>query len=325
MGTDGAGWDGIIKKISRKTAVELALGLVLLLSLVCFYAYSREARISYAKGRDNTEGQSVHFRLTEEDWAIADMTGYYSALSYIPAARFALQQCGKVGDTVYCAAQSGLIDLTYVPLGIQVTAVAVLDTLPDRYMETAEQQFSNADRAGGRNWNGAVYDCENPAETFTQQQMEALTQYMIVELALYNPTDIDMILTNNALCLTAVDAQGSDRRPAGNIYSSYSAMGRCVLLEADRPVDYVGLGMNAEGQQMHYRQPVRALAQMGNSFYVEEEMHIKLLYIVTNEELAEDGLALCSLKERGGEGQPYSNAGYAIRLQEETAYDAQND
>lgn len=316
--------DGVKKKISGRTVAELALGAVLILALVFFYAYSREARIRYAKGREAPSGQTVHFRLAEEDWAIADVTEYYSSLSYIPAERFALQQCGGIGDTVYHTAMVKYAGMTHVPLGLRVTSAAVLDSLPDRYQAAAEQQFAKETPQGVCSWAGAVYGADR-TEPLTQEALEAVTQYLVVELVLFNPSGAEMFLGSDGLCVTAVDAQGCDRVSASSAFHSYSAMGRYALLEADQPVDYVGMGMNAEGKATHYRQPVRELAQMGDSFYVEEEMHLKLLYIVTNEELAGGGLALCSQKERGGEGQAYSNAGYAIRLQEETADDGQND
>lgn len=315
-------------RMNKKTALECIMGVVLVASLVCFYAYSQELRISFAKELKSDERQTVHFRMDEEDWSIPDMWEYYSSLSYISQERFANQQCGSTNELLYCAAWAGRTEGNeYVPMGIQVTGVTVLDTLPEEYIPVAEEAFSKKDsRTGVRNWNRGVLNPQDRSELITRERLEELTQYVLVDVTMLNPSGKELSFSARNLCLSAIDELGIDRPKAAEGYHTYSASGKNALIECDQPLDEVGVGGNAGGDVVYYRKPVQTLPKYLSSFYVEQETHLTFLYVLTNEELADGNLAFCSLKDRGGEGKPApSNEGFAIRLQEEIAYDAQDD
>lgn len=322
---------GMKKGMNKKTAAELVMGMVLIVSMVCFYGYSQDIRIGFAKELSNNgEKQAVHFRMDEEDWSIPDMWEYYSSLSYISQERFALQQCGKTNELLYCAVWTGCgEEAVRVPMGLQVTGVTVLDTLPEDYMAAAQETFSKEDgRTGVCNWNQGVIDPEHRDEQISRERLEELTQYVLVDVALYNPLGKELTLTDSSFCLRAVDELGLNCAKTAEGYHSNSASGKHAMVECDQPLDYAGIGSNAEGKVVYYRQPAKSLdaVRCFPGFYVEQEMHMKFLYILTNEELADDNLAFCSLRSRGGEGKMGpSNEGFVVRLQEEIAYDAQDD
>lgn len=315
-------------RINKKTVLEFGMGIILVVSLVCFYAYSQELRISFAKELKSDEKQAVHFRMDEEDWSIPDMWEYYSSLSYISQERFALQQSGRSDELLYFAAWAGGKEGNeYVPVGIQVTGVTVLDTLPEEYVPAAEEAFSKEDSDTGiRNWNRGVLNPQDRLELITRERLEELTQYVLVDVTMLNPSGKELSFSARNMCLSAVDELGEDRPKADAGYHTYSASGKNVLVECDQPLDEVSVGKNAGGDVIYYREPVQTLPKYISSFYVEQETHLTFLYVLTNEELADDNLAFCSLKDRGGEGKPApSNEGFVIRLQEEIAYDAQDD
>lgn len=303
------------KKVRNKLHIELLMGVILLAVLTGAYVVSRSWRCQ--TGGQQPADSQVRFLMDETDWKIDDMDAYYSVLAYISYARFLAQQCGMIGDELYCSVAQIQPPYAISPLSIRVQDMQVLDTLDAESLAVAEKAFIKNTGAAADDWRMALSTMSD--QELSRETLEQVSQYLVVDVVLTPGTNEPMIMTSSQLNMTLADEHGFIRDGDAWVGKKYRSGSFGAILETDKPIGYVECVITGNGKYIIQQQENEAFANLKGFFVISGQTHLKLLYVVTNEELASGKLALtCRMHQSILHGSFYSNAGYIIRLQRRT-------
>ena len=331
--------------------VEVVMGAVLLISVIGFYALQQNGdkdaqKLTTASSENNSEsgqligsdGQPYTLAVREDksvNMDITDKMDYYSKKVYITEEDFLYQQYGNIGDTVFFSTVSGNSP-NYVPASAKVTNIKITNEISDEYMNLVDKRVSRAQKSGDFGWICFVRNFANMDEVVTKEKAESLSSYVIADVTLTNYTDSDIIINLGELKMVVIEDNGvmsSDTysESVNSDYVSRSGDGcNIVLLETDKPVDYVGIINSAStkpgvSNSSFYHEPDVSMAFNQSMFYLAKgELKLKLLYVITDKELATGKVCFCGGYGTEGISTRYINNGFRIRINQGASSEGNN-
>ena len=336
--------------------VEIIMGAVLLISIIGFYALQQEDRdINAQKATTvnaennngsgqvlSSSGQTYNPPVREDKSANLDATdimNYYSKEMYITEEKFLSQQYGNIGDTVFFSASTES-SFQYVPASAKVTNIKITNEISDEYMNLVNNRVSSAQKYGSLGWNCFVINHAYMDDVVTKEKAESLSSYVIADVTLTNYSDNDIIINLSSLKMPVIEDNGimswyTYSESVNKDYVSRSGDGNnIVLLQTDKPVDYVGMissasGNSGVGNSIYYHEPDPSMAVSEGMFYLAKgEIKLRLLYIITDKELATGKVCFCG--GYGTEGMStsdtrrYRNDGFRIRINQGASNEGNN-
>ena len=331
------------------------MGAVLLISVIGFYALQQSGdkdaqKSTTASSKNNGEsgqligsdGQPYTLAVREDksvNMDITDRMDYYSKKVYITEEKFLNQQYGSIGDTVFFSTLSGNSP-NYVPASAKVTNIKITNEISDEYMNLVDKKVSRELKSGSLGWNCFVINHANMSEAVTKEKAESLSSYVIADVTLTNYTDSDIIINLGELKMAVIEDNGvmsldTYSESVNKDYVSRSGDGNnIVLLQTDKPVDYVGMISSASGNSgvvnsTYYHEPDSSMAVSESMFYLAKgELKLRLLYVITDKELATGKVFFCG--GYGSEGIStsatirYRNDGFRIRINQGASNEGNN-
>ena len=328
--------------MKKLPVVEVVMGAVLLISIIGFYALqhngdSNAENSTIVSTQNNGEngnqldsgGKSytmpVYNGKSDSIGTLAEKMDYYSKKVYITQENFLNQQYANIGDTAYCAARISN-SLNYTTVSAKITNIEVTKKINDEYMRCIETKVKDSGKYGSKEWNCFIRNHANMSAAVTKEMAESISSYVIVDIVLNNYTDNDLKISMSDLKMAVVEdngliSWGTYSEAANSDYVSMGATGdNCIILDKDKQVDYVGRINNGSGDTVDYHEPDASLALFGsNVFYLDQgELKLKLLYIITDKELATGKVYFCGWGGTEGNSnsvsRKYINTGIRIRI-----------
>ncbi|SEW36051.1 hypothetical protein [[Clostridium] fimetarium] len=332
--------------------VEVVMGAVLLISIIGFYALqqnggSNAQKLTIENPENNSEssgqlldtmGQpytsAVFNDKSGSNSTIADKMDYYSKKVYITEDKFLNQQYGNIGDTVYCAKQMAT-SLNYTPVSAKVTNIEITKKIDNEYMQLIETRVKHEGDYGTKEWNCFIRNHANMSAAVTKEMAESICSYVIVDVVLNNYTGNEIIVDRTELKMAVVEDNGliswsTYSEAANSDYVSLAATGNNgILLGKDKAVDYVGEITNGTNGFSNYHEPDVNLVKRSDKFYIPTgELKLKLLYIITDKELATGKVCFCGWDGNEGvsnsDGRKYLNTGIRIRINQGASNEGNN-
>ena len=333
--------------------VEIVMGAVLLISIIGYYALLQHAdkdtqKLATVNAENNSEsgliitssGQAYTPPVREDKSVNVDTTdiiNYYSKKVYITEEKFLSQQYGNIGDKVLFATLTGA-SFKYVPISAKVTNIKITNEISDEYINLVDKKVSKEHKSGSHGWNCFIINHANMSEVVTKEKAESLSSYVIADVTLTNYTDSDIIIDLSALKMSVIEDNGvmSSSTYSESVNSDYVSRegNNIVLLQMDKPVDYVGKIKSASGtpgisNNTLYHEPDVSLASNENVFYLAKgELKLSLLYVITDKELATGKVCFCGgYGTEGGSDsgtRRYSNDGFRIRINQGASNEGNN-
>jgi len=331
--------------------VEVVMGAVLLISVIGFYSLQQNGdkdaqKSTTASSENNSEsgqligsdGQPYTLAVREDksvNMDITDKMDYYSKKVYITEENFLNQQYGNIGDTVFWATLKAN-SLNYTPASAKVTNIKITNEISDEYMNLVDKKVSRAQKSGSLGWNCFVRNFANMDDTVTKEKAESLSSYVIADVALTNYTDNEIIINLSSLNMPVIEDNGvmSSNTYSESVNKDYVSRAgdgnNYVLLEMDKPVDYVGMISSVSGtpgvsNSTYYHEPDPSMAFSESEFYLAKgELKLKLLYVITDKELATGKVCFCGGNGTEGISTRYSNNGFRIRINQGASNEGNN-
>lgn len=343
-----------MKKLS---IVEVVMGAVLVISMIGFYSLQQngnnDTQTSTTQNAQNNsevgqlEDASIsgyQMPVSEDKSAIMDTTdkmAFYSQEVFITKEKFLSQQYGNIGDTVIFSMSDTSATNNHVPVSAKITNVNTTKEISDEYMSFVDKTVNRAQKSGCPGWNCFVVNHANMSEAVTKEKVESLSSYVIADVVLTNYSDKDVVITLNSLKMPVIEDNGA---MSWNTYSeavdknyvSRSGDGsNYVLLGMDKPVDYVGMISSSTDRfgvsnGTYYHEPDANMALLGEGlFYLPKgELKLKLLYVITDKELATGKVCFCGGAGIVGSSNSaiirYKNDGFRIRINQGESNEVNN-
>lgn len=309
----------MIKRVHEKLHLELFLGIILFMVLTGAYVLESTARYTAAKQAD-ASAPAVYFRENESDWTISNPYEYYSSLSYIGWPRFHEQQSGTVCDILcYACWDNKQPSAVCTPVNIQVTGMRVLDALEQDDSSALKSYMRAASATKISDWNILLSRRMLAPEIASLEQLEMISQYIILDIIITPQSGNSILLGNNELSIGLAHEDGTVSSKNFLQGEGYCSSGKFILLQADRTIGLVDYDSQLR-ERIRYVEPGQpgVYENVVPKYSIDSQTHLKLLYVVTNEELESGRLAVFSDRHADmRSGQFYSNAGYIIYLQGE--------
>ena len=295
--------------------------IVALCMLTIYYCFCMKKQSEYI---ETYIGDDIQFvKDASKDKTMEDVSTYYSGIKVMTQEKFAQQQCGKLGDTIY------FVQDNHNSMSLMVSSVTVKEALSEREFKMVEEAVA-MDTGDLSNWNCFLQYNGDNLKSVSRNDIESISKYVFVDIQVENLNQIELFMyLKEFKLLVAKQNKMWDKEFYSTRKESLMPYGmdciNSVLISSDKPIEYVKIWNQSNGTIKYDRELDRTKATIKDAFFVDDTMNLRLMFVATDEEIETGILSLCSYRGNASQnGGQFTNQGFVIELGEEIKNAADN-